>query len=380
MNAKNETRLTRRAWMLLGGVLMTGCGGGGSGQSASLPGTGGTGAVLSQGTISGFGSVIVNGTKFNDQQAIISMDGSQVLSTDLRLGMVVEIQAQRSADRTVGTASSIEVWTQARGAISAVVTGGFQVSGMTILCDAATALEGFSTLADITLGDTVNVWALQNLANASQWLATRVAKVASGGPNVSTGYVQVSGTNLIVNGITLLGAMATELHIGTLVRVQGQLSSPTVMQLTTLRTTTIGNVGQEGSNVELEACITEITDTTHFKIGTTAVDTSTLATQLTGQLNLGDRVEVYGIWRSGILVASSVTVETEQEAQSAEITGTVSTITDLANFIVRGEICDGSHAIFSHGTSSDLKLGALVQIKGSRSGSTLIADSVDFMN
>ena len=54
-----NTKLTRRSWIVLASSALTGCGGGGS-TTASAPGTGGTG-IYAQGSISGFGSVILNG-------------------------------------------------------------------------------------------------------------------------------------------------------------------------------------------------------------------------------------------------------------------------------------------------------------------------------
>ena len=91
--------LTRRHWLALAASAVSGCGGGGDSTTASLlPGTGGTGVIYSQGSISGFGSVIVNGIKFDDTVATVQIDGIPLRSADLRLGMVAGVQGERGAD------------------------------------------------------------------------------------------------------------------------------------------------------------------------------------------------------------------------------------------------------------------------------------------
>ena len=81
-----DSFLTRRHWLVLAASAVSGCGGGSASTTASLsPGTGGTGSVYTQGSISGFGSVIVNGIKFDDLQATVQMDGGPAESKNLRV-------------------------------------------------------------------------------------------------------------------------------------------------------------------------------------------------------------------------------------------------------------------------------------------------------
>ena len=80
------------------GVLLTSCGGG--------VGTGGTG-TFAQGPISGFGSIIVNGVKFDESSARVEDDdGGLQSSANLRLGMAVQVQAGPSS--TVGAVTSAQ--------------------------------------------------------------------------------------------------------------------------------------------------------------------------------------------------------------------------------------------------------------------------------
>ena len=102
--------------------------GGGLGGFAGLPGTGGTG-ISSFGSISGFGSVIVNSIKFDDLQ-VIRMDGDAATTSDLRIGMVANVQGVRGT--TVHwVLPPHSVWSIAQGVVSQVSTGQFNLAGMT---------------------------------------------------------------------------------------------------------------------------------------------------------------------------------------------------------------------------------------------------------
>jgi len=159
-------RLTRRGWLVLTTSALAACGGGGSGggtSTAGLPGTGGTG-IYAQGSISGFGSVIVNGIKFDDLQASVQVDGVTATSADLRLGMVASVQGVRGGVATLGTASSIEAWSIARGLVTqgGVVPGGlgqFTLAGMTVQTDSATVFDFLGATTPLSPGLRVAVWA-----------------------------------------------------------------------------------------------------------------------------------------------------------------------------------------------------------------------------
>ncbi|MDZ7811925.1 MAG: hypothetical protein U5L74_01905 [Ideonella sp.] len=79
----------------LTGVLVA-CGGGGSDSpSGTAPPAAATGSYTS-GAISGFGSIIVNGVRFDDSGAqVYDDDGNRRGSDDLKLGAHVEVEASR---------------------------------------------------------------------------------------------------------------------------------------------------------------------------------------------------------------------------------------------------------------------------------------------
>jgi hypothetical protein len=80
-------------------ALLVACGGGGDDPAPTTPPTGGGTATTSSytdGVISGFGSVIVGGVRFDDSAASITTeDGTAVAASAMKLGMTIEIEGGR---------------------------------------------------------------------------------------------------------------------------------------------------------------------------------------------------------------------------------------------------------------------------------------------
>lgn len=373
-----NTPLTRRSWLVLTASVVTGCGGG-TVSVAGLPGTGGTG-LFAQGPISGFGSVILNGIRFDDTAATVQLDGLAGGSSDLRLGMVATVQGQRGADATLGTASSIEVWSIAQGLVTPGASGQFRVAGMTLLTDPNTVFDGFSTTAPVSVGQRVAVWGLQAGADGRSWRATRVAPVAVSAV-VGSGLVSVEDSQRTLNGLLLTGALAGTLAQGDLVRVQGTLSANgnSIEVLSVKPLSGSGGASPQG-DAEIEGVVTTAPSASGFSLGTIVVDASkAVYSPVNAQLFIGARVEVNGTWRSGVLQATSVELQDEEAPHALEISGSVETFNSLSDFTVRGQRCDASGLTsFGHGTAADLKLGAKVKLKGSMAGEVLRVSELEF--
>src|SRR5438270_5292928 len=81
-------------------LLLSGCGGGGD-AGTSTPAA--ASRSFAAGTITGFGSVIVNGVRFDDSKAKVSDDdGNAAASGALKLGMRVEIEGGAVNDDGTG--------------------------------------------------------------------------------------------------------------------------------------------------------------------------------------------------------------------------------------------------------------------------------------
>lgn len=393
---EDKTPWSRRQWLqfasatTLGGALgtLSGCGGGVAvGVAGLLPGTGGTGqiaAVFARGVIAGFGSVIVNGIRFDDSAASVQVDGISSSSSALRLGMVINVQGERGADLTLGTARSIAAWSVAQGVVGSVLPGGeFTVAGITVATNANTVLDGLTSMAALSVGQQVTVWGLQANASASRWTATRVALAPSmpASSLVSTGLVQIIGGVRYVNGLRLAGTAAQALQVGQLVRVQGSLSSDgstLQVQQASVQGLTQGSTAPSGE-AEIEGVVTAMLSTTRFKLGDVEVDASQATVQPTGTaIAVGTRLDVHGIWQSGVLLARKIEIEDQETEYTLELAGYVDQYVSAADFVVRSQRCDASKARFSGGTVADLRAGARVQLKGVLAGSVLQVTELEF--
>ncbi len=109
----------RKLLALLVAMLQLSCGaGGGLAQGGGVGGTG-----ISAGAISGFGSIFVTGTEYDVNGAQIRLERANGSAADLRVGMVVVVEGERSADGTTGTAQRVDYDDEIEGPISALALG-----------------------------------------------------------------------------------------------------------------------------------------------------------------------------------------------------------------------------------------------------------------
>lgn len=371
--------ITRRSWVMLAISTLSGCGGGdtlgsGGGGVAGSPGTGGTG-IYAMGSISGFGSVILNGIKFDDIGATVRLDGVTTGSADLRLGMVASVQGQRGATLTSGVASQIEVWSIAQGLVTQVQAGSFNVAGMVLQTNSATVFDGVGSAAGLSTGLRVAVWGLQAGADARSWTVTRVA-VVSAVPAVSTGLVVITNLQPTLNGLLLTGALASSLVQGQLVRAQGTLySGRGSLHLDRVDLAGLpGGVVRQGE-LEIEGFVTAVLTTKRFMLGNLEVDASSAVFSSPAiPMAVGLRVEVKGSWQGAIIKATTVENESQQTVNATEIESKIEQFTSLAHFVMRGQVCDATTAVIRNGLASDLKVGSQIKVTGTISGSVLIVN------
>lgn len=380
--------LSRRSWLVLVGSSLTACGGGGGGGTGGAtaglaPGTGGTGAALySQGAISGFGSVIINGIRFDDTLASVRVDGRAAVTSDLRLGMVAGVQGTRSAtDTTLGTANAIEVWSIAQGLVTNVNGRNFEASGMTIQTDLNTSLEGIDVASSLRAGQTVTVWGLQAGADGALWTATRVAVGSASDNRVSTGVVMRVGDQYTVNGWKLSGAATEALRAGQTARVQGMQGSSGSLDVSSVKLQDSGFDAVAGSLLEIEGVVTQVLTGSRFMVGSITVECSTAALLAVARgLALGDRIEVHGSWALPVLLASQIARE-DSESQQIEIEARIEQFVSLSNFVLRGQRCDASSAVFRNGKAADLQQWTgLVEVKGHKAGDVLLVTELEFVH
>lgn len=330
---------------LVGTALLPACGGGTDVAGLS---SGGTGSFTS-GTITGLGSVIVNGIRYDDSAASVTMDGLTSSASALQLGMVVRIQGSAvTPPATAGalataTATSIAYGSEWKGPVADVNVGAgtFTLLGQTVQVLGSTVFsEGKfdGTLA----GRYVEVYGFVNASNGSLQ-ASRI-EIESDTPD----RYRLSG---IVSGLTattfLLGsalinhASASKpaaLANGQLVRVELQTTQQSGAWVATeVKADAVSSELDDDDEAEIEGAITAFTSSASFSVNGIPVDASRI-TPPTG-LALGVRVEVKGAISGGAVIATEIEIKTDEdvESQGFEFYGTVSELDASAKtFVVRG--------------------------------------------
>ena len=89
--------------------LLTACGGGGSSGSPPAPPNNPPGptGIVTVGPISNFGSVVVNGVRYETSNATFMIDDTPGSESDLAVGHVITVRGTVNANGTSGTASTI---------------------------------------------------------------------------------------------------------------------------------------------------------------------------------------------------------------------------------------------------------------------------------
>lgn len=373
--------------VMLLGILLASCGGGGGvsiggsgGGGAGGVGSGGTGIVagFSVGPITGFGSIIVNGTTYDVDTATVTLEDAAAL----QLGMVVEVRGTIDTATGRGTAARVFSAADLRGPVASIdaANARFGVLGTTVRVDNATVWEGVANLAALTTSDTVQVYGL--LESIGTVRATRVEKITGAAAPVLSGTIanlDAAARSFDLGGLRVqygsasFGTDLTAAHLanGVQVRVRataapvaGVLQASSVQPWYPLPTT-------GATAVDLAGVIDNYTGPQAFTVLGTPVNAATA--HITGGpssgLGNGVTVEVSGTLQNGVLVAERLKIRHVPGTGgpvSFELTGPVGAYSSAASFRVRGQPVDanGPGVVFSGGSAADLHNGVQVHVVG----------------
>lgn len=396
-----------RCLMLAGALFVAGCGGDTGGV-----GVGGTGLTITQiatdstpvavatpvpvtvsGPITGFGSVIVNGLKFDDTLADVLRDAITISNSNLRLGMTIEVTGTRNADGITGSASTIKVFSEMKGPVQSVQAGAGSLSvlGVKVTVDSSTVFEGAGDLSAVKAGDAVEVYGLRN-PSTGDVLATRVEVepvTANSGPvtislSGSISALNTAARTFVLNGQTVQygSAMVTgSLASGVKVQVTGSVPSGGGNVTATTVAVQATSSLTEGQTMEFSGIVTDFVSRTQFRINALPIDagSNSLAASEILKLQNGTRCEVKGRVRNGVIVASELECKSSSATATVyEVSGTITAFVSASNFTLRNQTIDASQASFSGGALANLALGKKVTVKGPVVGGVLKATTVEF--
>jgi len=319
------------------------CGGGGSSSysSSSTP-AGKSSTIVTYGTITGFGSVFVNGTRFDVSSAAVSDNSRSATADDLKVGEMVRLEAEDRHDGGLPRALHIERDSAIEGAVTAVDTtaGTITVLAQIIVVDSSTMFDSRITpasLAGITVGMSIEVDGF--VAADGSIHATRVEPNAVSTDNEVTGNVAALDATLKtfkIGTLTVSYATATLKDFpttgpanGDLVEVKGTALNTAGQLVATVvaRKHFDDNTMHQADDVEFEGLVTRFVSATDFDVNSKAV-TTTGSTRFeggtAGSLALNVKVEVEGKLNSaGVLVADKISFHQEADVR---VDGNIETI------------------------------------------------------
>jgi hypothetical protein len=311
--------------------LLISCGSGGGGMTAG-GGIGGTG-VISQGAVSAFGSVFVNGTEFDTSNAIIIINGEEgfgdeFVQDNLDIGRVVTVEGTLNGSDSDAVADQVFYKDNVRGPVESIEID---------LTDPTT--KEIMVLGQIVI---INV--------ITRFKETRFDTIAKDDVVEVSGYLDDTGAIRA----TFLGKT-------------GDITTILVYEVT-------------GFVVNLD------TDSETFKINDLKVDYSSADTNaLPGNvLTDGLLVEVEGTLdaTSGVMIAEKIELEEELgngDADEVEIMGFVTDVISDFEFTVGNQVVQFDvNTLFVDGIPENIALGVKLEAEGSLVDGILMADEIEF--
>jgi len=404
---RSDTILVRNALALSLATCLAACGGSsgtagstsngvtGSTSSGNIAQTPAATATLSTvvGSVTGFGSIVVDGVHYDDSNASVIRAKSTGLlaNADARLGQRVILTLDSQ-----GAAAKVEVLPELEGAVASIDTklSRFVVNGLNVAINTDASAGpltvfggGYSAFTDIKTSDQVEIHGLAKadtapgaVANTYVVQATRIEKQSDPLLELRAGgYVQnlvtASGKTTFTLGTLAVDATASAIKPSGTALSNGQYVSVQTTQAVTGNQMSASSIRiidrRKDSTPNQTVRIASEISTIDTAAGTFVLDGVTVNSKSAVLLPKGATLAV-GLYAraSGLFDANSVLQATEvalrdESAPAVEIKGTVANFTNLSDFTVRGVPVDASAAKLSSCPTAGLADGQQVQVRGS---------------
>ena len=333
------------AAITLSSVLIAACGGGGGGGGGSVAGGGIGGTGMTSGTVTGFGSVFVNGIEFETDGASRDVDDRTDISNGrdddkvLDIGMVVTIFGTVNDDGVTGTAESIFYDDDVEGPVAAApvedsdgVTKTFSIFNTTVIVDRNSTVFADTDYDALARDDLLEVSGYFD--GSGNLRATRVEKegvLVLGSSEVELrGAVKgfdgvdtftLAGVTVTFDGMTEFEDLPGTVKNGQFIEVEGTLETAT-----SVAATRIEREDEDFDNnideASIEGLVTDFNGINDFRVAGQLVKAGNAEFEpasLENTLADGVKVEVEGSIEGGVLKATEV----EQRGGDARISAVV---------------------------------------------------------
>lgn len=380
--------LQRFAPLLCAGVLAS-CGGGLSvAINGGGVGTGGTGIVA--GTITGLGSVVIDGVRYDDSHATIEtrpdLVASQPLAlADLQIGQYAWLDLDAN-----GTPTRVRVESQLVGPAAAVnvAAGQFSVWGQTVTVNSdpsrgpVTALAGYGSLADLHAADPVQVYGVMQAGDSGGDVirATRIERLAAATPLARvTGTLQSSGSGFRLAGHALeLSGVASAPALASGTAVSATFPWNTTSSGAWAVHSVVALAHSAGGPVNVSG-VAHVLGNGDVEVQGVEFNVASLPASVRDAIGEGRYVTVNGTTtdQDGHGIAAGVSA-LPTSGRAAQVRGSITAVSGTSTFVVRGQVIDASHAQFSGGSLSTIAVGQYVEVTGAQTPTAIVAGTVTF--
>ena len=313
---------------LLASFSLASCSGSNSDNVAG-GGIGGTGYV-SNGTITAFGSIVINGVKFDTSHADVIIGGrqkgtgNQAVLDNLDVGQAVVVEGVENDNGLSGTATRVMFTPNVKGPVTEITgidynTKRIVVLGQTIITDDSTAFKN-TTIGDLAFNNLIEVSGLVDVAGAIR--ATHVRKMADSFDPLTEvevkGIVQdlhSTARTFNLNALSLYYGQAEIVRLpegaprsGQWVHVRGKVGTGGILEAKEVELADETRIAS-ADRADLEGFITDFTSTSDFLVSFVKVrargDTQFMG-GLIEEVAPGARIRVRGRLVNGILQAQQI--------------------------------------------------------------------------
>lgn len=332
------------AWTAAAALALTGCGGSSSGGGTAGIDRTGTPVTTAFGPVTAFGSVVVNGVRYDTTNAQFRVDDNPGSQSDLAVGDVVLVRGTVDSNGTTGTATSVFFDDLVQGPIGAIdaAAGTFLALGQTVRVGAETSFDDRiqgGSLAGLAVGMIVEVSGLGESDGSIR--ATRIEPKPAGTELELTGVVSahdafarrfsINAQVVDYSAVNLLQDFpAAGIANGQTVEVKGGAVTGGVWRPARIELEANNLAGAAGERREVEGFITRFASATDFTLAGLAVTTNA-QTVFTGgavtNLGLNVKAEVEGtLDAAGVLVATRIDIRRSSAVRVAAVVDSVNVV------------------------------------------------------
>ncbi len=384
--------------------LVAACGGGGGSSNTPAPPTAQPPAPMPPpatpppatattvvGAITGFGSVFVNGVKYETDDTAVTVDDSPGAVSDLSIGHIVTIVGVINDDGRTGVATSIHYDDDLKGPVQAIdlAAGELTVLGQTVLVDTSTVFDDSlspRSLEALAVGDVVEISGRSNADGVL--VASRIEPAPATVPfevkgivsdlDVATSTFRIGSLVVDYSSAMLEDFPGGVISNGDFVEAKGpDFSADGALNATRVQREDNGQQGGDAGPVQVEGYITRFVSASDFDVAGMPVTTTETTLFENGNaldLALNVKVQVEGVLDdSGTLQASKVSIRRPAnvriEAPIQSIDPATGTLTMLGITVVPGPVTmfdDDSDADKRDLSFADLTVGDFLEVRGTQ--------------